>query len=117
MDAENLHDFPKLTRTVERVPEEQRGELLWALACYGTYGVEPNLEYPLDMAFEALREDIDNSRRNRGQNKGGRPPKKPWFRKAKTRFLKRKRGFLKHENRVSSGGTQTNPSQYKQPSQ
>ncbi len=67
--------FPKLTRTVERVPEGQRGVLLWALALYGTDGVEPELEYPLDMAFEALRDDIDNSLRNRLGNKGGRPRK------------------------------------------
>lgn len=67
--------FPKLTRTVERVPEEQRGMLLWALAQYGTDGIEPELEYPLDMAFEALRDDIDNSKRNRFNNKGGRPRK------------------------------------------
>lgn len=73
--SESFTWFPKLTRTVERVPEEQRGTLLWALALYGTDGVEPELEYPLDMAFEALRDDIDNSVRNRSNNRGGRPPK------------------------------------------
>ncbi len=73
--SESFTWFPKLTRTVERVPEEQRGLLLWALALYGTDGIEPELEYPLDMAFEALRDDIDNSVRNRSNNKGGRPRK------------------------------------------
>lgn len=73
--SESFTWFPKLTRTVERVPEEQRGLLLWALALYGTDGVEPELEYPLDMAFEALRDDIDNSVRNRSNNRGGRPRK------------------------------------------
>lgn len=67
--------FPKLTRTAERVPEEQRGLLLWALVQYGTNGIEPELEYPLDMAFEALRDDIDNSKNNRNRNRGGRPKK------------------------------------------
>ena len=35
--------FPKLTATVAKVPEGQRGALLWALALYGTYGEEPEL--------------------------------------------------------------------------
>lgn len=73
--GESFTWFPKLTRTVERVPEEQRGLLLWALARYGTDGIEPELEYPLDMAFEALRDDIDNSKKNRHANRGGRPKK------------------------------------------
>ena len=50
--------FPKLTATVAKVPEEQRGAILWALAQYGTYGIEPELEWPLDAIFESLREDI-----------------------------------------------------------
>lgn len=73
--GESFTWFPKLTRTVERVPEEQRGLLLWALVQYGTNGTEPELEYPLDMAFEALRDDIDNSKNNRHRNRGGRPKK------------------------------------------
>lgn len=73
--GESFTWFPKLTRTVERVPEEQRGLLLWALVQYGSYGIEPELEYPLDMAFEALRDDIDNSKNNRHRNRGGRPKK------------------------------------------
>lgn len=82
--------FPKLTRTVERVPEEQRGTLLWALAQYGTDGIEPELEYPLDMAFEALRDDIDNSKRQRFENKGGRP--------RKTKDAEQETGVTKPEN-------------------
>lgn len=65
--------FPKLTATVAKVPEEQRHVLLWALVEYGTYGIEPALEYPLDAIFESLREDIDNSKRSiQGGQKGGR---------------------------------------------
>lgn len=55
--------FPKLTATVAKVPEDERGAILWALAQYGTFGVEPELEWPLDAIFEGLREDIDNSKR------------------------------------------------------
>lgn len=86
--------FPKLTRTVERVPEEQRGKLLWALAQYGTDGIDPELDYPLDMAFEALRDDIDNSKRQRFENKGGRPR----VRQRKTKDIEQETGVTKPEN-------------------
>ena len=69
--------FPKLTSTVEMVPEEQRPALLWALARYGTYSEEPDLMWPLDAIFESLRDDIDNSKKamENGRN-GGRGNKK-----------------------------------------
>lgn len=58
--------FPKLTATVAKVPEEQRGALLWALVQYGTHGVEPEFGYPLNAVFESLRGEIRRSevRRN-----------------------------------------------------
>lgn len=66
--------FPKITRALERVPEELRGELSWALIRYGTYGEEPELEWPLDAMFETLRDDIDHSKDARKSGrKGGRP--------------------------------------------
>lgn len=69
--------FPKLTATAAKVPEAQRGALLWALALYGTTGEEPSLEWPLDAIFESLREDIDNSKRAIGAGKtGGRGKRK-----------------------------------------
>ena len=57
---------PRLTATAAKVPEEQRGALLWALALYGTNGVEPNFDYPLDAVFASLRGEIKRSevRRN-----------------------------------------------------
>lgn len=55
--------FPKFTDTVAKVPEEQRGALLWALVLYGTYGEEADLGWPLDAIFESLRDDIDCSKR------------------------------------------------------
>lgn len=84
--------FPKLTVTVAKVPEEQRGAILWALAQYGTYGVEPELEWPLDAIFEGLREDIDNSKRaisnggtgGRGNKKGRSASDKPPFDECET---------------------------------
>lgn len=77
MEGAKFTWFPKLTLTLGRVPEEQRGALLWALAQYGTYGVEPELSWPLDAIFESLREDIDNSKRAiTSGGRGGRGNKK-----------------------------------------
>lgn len=63
MEGTKFTWFPKLTSTAAKVPEECRGAFLWALAQYGTYGVEPDLKWPLDAIFESLREDIDSSKR------------------------------------------------------
>ena len=84
--------FPKLTATAAKVPEEQRGALLWALALYGTTGEEPDLEWPLDAIFEGLREDIDNSKRaitagktgGRGRRKGASSDSKDPFAESET---------------------------------
>ena len=68
--------FPKLTKVVESVPEEFQGKLLMALVQYGTYGTEPELEWPLSSIFESLREDIDNSKdARRSGSRGGRGKK------------------------------------------
>lgn len=95
--GESFTWFPKLTKTVERLPEEQRGVLLWALAKYGTDGEEPDLAYPLDVVFEALRDDIDNSKQNRNKNRGGRP-KKPRFETEETPVLEEKTPVSETEN-------------------
>ena len=84
--------FPKLTATAAKVPEAQRGALLWALALYGTTGEEPSLEWPLDAIFESLREDIDNSKRaidagktgGRGRRKGSTESGKAPFEECET---------------------------------
>ena len=57
--------FPKLTVTAEKVPEELRPTFVWALVQYGTYGIEPELEWPLDAVFEGVRDDIDRSEERR----------------------------------------------------
>lgn len=77
MDGAKFTWFPKLTSTVAKVPEEQRGAFLWALAQYGTYGIEPDLAWPLDAIFESLCDDIDNSKRSMEYGRrGGRGNKK-----------------------------------------
>lgn len=54
---------PRLTKAVERVQEEHQAALLRALVRYGTYGIEPELEGPLDAIFEALRDCIDSKKK------------------------------------------------------
>ena len=122
--------FPKLTATVAKVPEEQRGAILWALAQYGTYGIEPELEWPLDAIFESLREDIDNSKRaissggtgGRGNKKGASSDSKdpfansetPPFRVLKPRLrLHRNGGFGNRKRGFGRCRTQTKPYQAK----
>lgn len=68
--------FPKLTKVVESVPDEYQGAIVMALIRYGTYGTEPDLEWPLSSIFESLREDIYNSKEARKSgSRGGRARK------------------------------------------
>lgn len=88
MEGTKFTWFPKLTDTVAKVPEEMRGALLWALVRYGTYGEEPELQWPLDAIFESLREDIANSKQCRSNGKsGGRGNKKEPLSDAKAAFI------------------------------
>lgn len=67
----NFTWYSGYTHAVERIPEELRGEFLWGVVQYGTYGNEPFFEYPLDVAFELIRANLDNSRkRSLGGKKG-----------------------------------------------
>ena len=62
----------KFTRTIEKVPDELLPKLIRAILAYGTDGVEPELDFPLDSIFESMREDIDNSHKFRdGGSRGG----------------------------------------------
>ena len=63
----------KFTRALEKVPDEQFVVLVRAILAYGSDGIEPELEFPLDAIVESFREDIDYShnRRHSG-NKGGK---------------------------------------------
>lgn len=51
----------KFTRTIERIPDDLLPAFVRALTAYGTDGVEPELDFPLDAIFESLRDDIDYS--------------------------------------------------------
>ena len=87
MEGAKFTWFPKITSTAEKVPEERRGEFLWALVWYGTYGIEPDLAWPLDAIFESLREDIDCSKRSiKNGQRGGRGNKKDAFEIEKAAF-------------------------------
>ena len=63
----------KFTRALEKVPDEQFVVLVRAILAYGSDGIEPELEFPLDAIFESFREDIDYSHnRRQSGNKGGK---------------------------------------------
>lgn len=51
----------KFTRVADKLPEDLQGEFVLAVIRYGTYGEEPDLEYPLSAIFESIREDVDYS--------------------------------------------------------
>lgn len=69
--------FPKLTKVLKTLPEEHFAEMALAIMEYGNHGIEPEFSNPLLHAvFEGIREDVDNSLKQRYDNKGGRPPKK-----------------------------------------
>ena len=62
----------KFTRALEKVPDEMLPQLVRAVCAYGTDGVEPDLAFPLDVIFEAFRDDIDYSKNARKSgSKGG----------------------------------------------
>lgn len=68
----------KFTRALEKVPDEMLPQLVRAVCAYGTDGVEPDLAFPLDVVFEAFREDIDYSKNARKSgSKGGRASRGP----------------------------------------
>lgn len=100
--------FPKLTRVLSDVPDgEGRAALALALIEYGTYGAEPDLQWPLSALFEAVRDDIDNSVKARNDNKGGRPrkgngrkseKKEPESEEAETRVSETENGGFETEN-------------------
>lgn len=70
----------KFTKLIEHMPNEDVAVLMRAVCEYGSFGKEPELEYPLCAMFETIREDIDFShdlRETRAEagKKGGRPKK------------------------------------------
>lgn len=66
----------KFINTLEKIPESERGDFALKVIYYGTDGVEPDLEYPLDAIFESIREDVDNSVKSRENGKKGAEARK-----------------------------------------
>lgn len=67
----------KFTRVVDKLPEESQGAFVLAVIRYGSYGEEPDLDYPLNVIFESIREDVDYSVSARKNGSlGGRGNKK-----------------------------------------
>lgn len=70
--------FDKFTRITTQIEDnESRIRFIAAIVDYATLGVEPELEFPYNVFFETIREDLENSLYARNKNKGGRPPKNP----------------------------------------
>ena len=69
----------KFTRIAEKLPDDLLAKLMRAVMAYGTDGIEPELEFPLDALFEGFREDIDYSKgaRQRGARGGRRKDADP----------------------------------------
>lgn len=69
---------PKFTRVIEQLPDELFREIVTAIVQYGTFGIVPELEFPCNVIFESLKDDIDYSKAARAAGKnGGRGNKKP----------------------------------------
>lgn len=76
--SESFTWFAKIGAICERLSEEDRRSFVDAVACYGMWGKEPDLAYPLDLVFISIKEDIDNSKEARAVGgRGGRPKKTP----------------------------------------
>lgn len=76
MSGSKFTVFPKFLDIIRKLPaREDQAKVALAIMEYGCEGDEPELEFPLDMAFEACREDVENSKKARNENKGGRPKK------------------------------------------
>lgn len=78
----------------------------------GTYGIEPELDYPLDVFFDEAKEDIDNylAYRERGK-KGGRPKKRGVSDSKKPTVSKQEKPIL--NNPIQSKPNQTNLIKFK----
>ena len=69
--AESFTMFAKFGDVCEALEEQDRRDLVYALAMYGMYGEVIELPYNLKPIFIALREDIDNSKASRKSGSDG----------------------------------------------
>lgn len=64
--------------SIETIPDDKplyKLDLVMAILKYGLYGIEPQLEWPLSMAWEPIKPQIDaNIKRRENGQKGGRKP-------------------------------------------
>lgn len=59
--GDNFTWYANFTDILGRLPEDKRAKFALGVINYGTHGYEPCFEYPLDIAFEGIRPNIDNS--------------------------------------------------------
>ena len=69
--------FKSYKDSIDKMPEEKRLTFLDALCDYAFYGIEPDMEWGLQAAFENARPNLNNSKACiENGRKGGRPAKK-----------------------------------------
>ena len=59
--GDNFTWYASFTEILDRLPEDKKAEFALGVIKYGSDGNEPCFEYPLDIAFEGIRPNIDNS--------------------------------------------------------
>ena len=70
--ADSFTWIPKFGEVCDMLEEGDRRELVYAIAMYGMYGEEVELPFHLKLAFAALKDDVDYSKkRHAGGSKGG----------------------------------------------
>lgn len=70
--ADSFTWITKFGEVCDMLEEAERKEFVYALAMYGMHGVEVELPFHLKLAFAALRDDVDYSKkRHAGGSKGG----------------------------------------------
>lgn len=60
-EGDNFTWYASFTRILNGLPKDKQAEFALGVIAYGTHQTEPFFEYPLDIAFEGIRPNIDNS--------------------------------------------------------
>lgn len=74
--GDNFTWYSSFTEILDRLPEDKKAEFALGVINYGSHGYEPFFEFPLDIAFEGIRPNIDNSVKYSRMGKAGN--KKRW---------------------------------------
>lgn len=74
MEPDGFTWHPSYTETLIRIQNrEQQVDFLFGVIGYGAYGTYPDFRFPLDAMFEAIKPNIDSSKKRiQGGKKGGR---------------------------------------------